>query len=106
MNPTITRLSPTTALTGGRDYLSYSAVSLFQACPLRFYFKYVLGLPEETVTASLLFGQAVHAAVQFHYEQLLAGQPPPDLDTLLGVFQDQWATQDPGAVQYGKGEGR
>jgi ATP-dependent helicase/DNAse subunit B len=67
MNRKATNQSLTTVrLAGGRDYLNYSAISLFQACPLRFYFKYILGLPEETIAASLLFGQAVHAAVQFH----------------------------------------
>jgi hypothetical protein len=28
----------------GRDYLSYSAVSTYQRCPLRYYFSYVEGL--------------------------------------------------------------
>jgi RecB family exonuclease len=87
-----------------RDYLSYSAVSTFQQCPLRYYFKYVLGLPEKTVAASLVFGAAIHAAVQFHFEQLLAGNPAPDLDTLLEVFQDSWRLREGQNVQFTKGE--
>ena len=31
--------------------MSFSAISLFQSCPLRFYFRYILGLPEEIVAA-------------------------------------------------------
>src|SRR5262249_31754201 len=88
----------------GRDYISFSAVSLFQACPLRFYFKYVLGLPEKTVSASLVFGQAMHRAVQFHFESLLAGNSAPDLDTLLGVFWEGWHGREPQEVLFNKGE--
>ena len=46
----------------GRDYLSFSAISTFQQCPLRYHFKYIQGLPETTVSASLILGGAVHAA--------------------------------------------
>ena len=88
------------------DHLSFSAISLFQSCPLRFFFRYFLGLPEETISASLVLGASLHQAVQYHFEQLLAGQPPPDLDTLLAVFQDHWQTYESQAIQYGKTENR
>src|SRR5258708_31794313 len=76
--------------TAERDYLSFSAVSTFQSCPLRYYFRYIRNLPEECVAASLVFGSSIHAAVQTHFEQLLAGFAAPDLDALLAVFQDAW----------------
>lgn len=71
-----------------RDYLSYSAVSLYRQCPLRYFFRYVAGLPEQTVSASLVFGGAIHAAVQFHFEELLAGNSAPDLAALRDVYLD------------------
>lgn len=74
-----------------RDYLSYSSLSTFQACPLRYFFRYVKQLPEEAIPASLIFGSAVHAAVQFHFESLMAEQGIPDRDTLLDVFHTAWA---------------
>jgi putative RecB family exonuclease len=89
---------------GGRDYISFSAVNTFQSCSLRYYFRYVLGLPEETVSASLVMGSAIHASLQFHYEQLLAGDEPPALDTLLDVFQDSWRSHEGQEILYGKGE--
>jgi len=89
--------------TGHRDYLSYSALSLFQSCPLRYYFRYIAGLQERTVSASLVFGSAMHRAVQHHFEQLLAGGPPPDLDTLLTVYQDAWRARDLQAVRFDNG---
>jgi hypothetical protein len=65
-----------------------------------------LGLPEETVSASLVLGASLHQAVQYHFEQLLAGQPPADLDTLLAVFQDHWQTYEPETIRFGKTETR
>src|SRR5438445_1991283 len=90
----------------GFDHLSFSAISLFQNCPLRFFYRYILGLPEEVVAASLVLGSALHQAIQYHFEQLLAGESPPDLDTLLAVFQEHWQTYKPETIQYGKGETR
>src|SRR5437879_5873717 len=34
-------------LPSGRDYISFSAINTLQACSLRYFFKYVHGLPEE-----------------------------------------------------------
>jgi putative RecB family exonuclease len=85
-----------------RDYISYSAISTYQQCPLRYYFKYIAGLPEETVSASLVFGGAIHSAVEFHFRELLVGNPAPKVDTLLAVYQDAWASRDVGYIQFGK----
>jgi CRISPR/Cas system-associated exonuclease Cas4 (RecB family) len=99
------RIAPTPQA-GKRDYISYSAVSLYQGCPLRYYFRYVAGLPEEFVSASLLFGSALHASVQFHFEQLLAGQPAPHRDALLEIFQERWQQTDSNGIRFAKGENR
>src|SRR5262245_38343180 len=89
---------------GGWTHLSYSAVSLFQACPLRFYFRYVEQLPEQLVSASLVFGGAMHAALQFHFEELLIGNGPPDLDMLMGVFEHSWRGRGAESIRFAKGE--
>jgi len=88
-----------------RDYFSFSAVTTYQQCPLRYYFKYVEGLPETFVSTSLVLGGAIHAAVEFHFNQLMSGGDPPDHDTLLGVFWESWNSRGASAViQFGKGE--
>ena len=66
-----------------RDYLSYSAIRTFQACPLKYRFRYVDCLPEESVPAALVFGAAVHAAVEHFYVKQLAGERAVALTTLL-----------------------
>jgi hypothetical protein len=89
---------------GSRDYLSYSAVSLYQTCPLRYFYKYVEGRPEESVAASLVFGAAFHAALEHHYQNLLAADEPPGLDVLLDVFWGAWQARAAGTVVFGRGE--
>jgi len=49
-------------------------------------------------------GSAVHAALQFHFEQLLAGNPPPDLGTLVEVYQQTWRQRHGKVIQFPKGE--
>lgn len=87
-----------------RDYLSYSAISLYQSCPLRYFFRYVAGLPERTVSANLVFGSAVHRAVEHHFNELLAGNEPPTVDALVGEYDRHWQEADPQAVQFGKND--
>ncbi len=37
-----------------------------------------------------MIGSAIHACLQFHFDELLAGNDPPSLDVLLDVFQEYW----------------
>ena len=88
-----------------RDYISFSAISAYRMCPLRYLLKYVEGLPEETVSASLVLGGAIHSAVEHHCNELMVGNPAPDQDTLLSVFWDAWRDRGEEAeIQFGKNE--
>src|SRR3954468_18466697 len=42
---------------------SYSRLQLYERCPLRFYYRYILGLPER-LTAPLALGKAVHQSIE------------------------------------------
>jgi len=85
-----------------RDYISYSAISTYQRCPLKFFFRYVEQLPEESVAASLVFGSAIHACAEYWFNALMAGNPTPDLDTLLYVYQESWQSRDGENVSFNK----
>ena len=90
----------------GRDYLSFSAIRLYQGCPLRFFYRYVMGLPEDTVSSSLILGASVHRAFEFHFRELLSGNPPPSHDALMAEFWEGWKERDMEQVRFGKGEDR
>jgi CRISPR/Cas system-associated exonuclease Cas4 (RecB family) len=90
----------------GRAYISWSALSTFRTCPLRFYYRYVAGLPEESVSAALVFGGGVHAAVEQHFQSILSGGPKPDLDSLLFAYRSAGLPHDPEKVTFGANETR
>ena len=87
-----------------RDYLSYSAVRTFQNCPLKYRFRYVDGLEEDCVSSSLIFGSAIHSALEFYFTQQLSGEALPTRDTLLDVYQQSWRDRSEENVEFGKTE--
>jgi putative RecB family exonuclease len=87
-----------------RDYLSFSAINTYRSCPLRYYFRYIERLPEETVSSALVFGSAIHAAIEFWFCERLAGNPEPDLDTLLSAYQQEWKNRDLDCITFGKND--
>jgi len=87
-----------------RDYLSYSAVRTFQNCPLKYRFRYVDGLAEDCVSSSLIFGSAIHSALEFYFMQQLSGESLPTLDTLLDVYQQSWRDRSEDNIEFGKSE--
>ena len=90
----------------GRDYISWSAISTFRTCPLRYKFRYVDGLPEESVSSALIFGSGIHTAVEQVYQAQLSGDPKPDLDALLFAYRSAWLPHDPDAIQFGSTDTR
>ena len=87
----------------GRESLSFSSISTFQACPLKWHFRYMLGLPEEFRPASLVFGSAIHLALQRHFEGLLADGMPPPFDDLMDVYRQSWK-ENAANVTFNKGD--
>ena len=88
----------------GRDYLSYSAISTFQRCPLRYRFAYVAGLTPEFVSSSLVFGGAIHSAIELHCRRAFEGVAPPSIDELVAAYERYWSAEATVPVKFGKGE--
>jgi len=87
-----------------RNYLSFSAIRTYQSCPLKYYFKYVAGLPEESVSSSLVFGSAIHRAIEHHFRQQMSGERPPTTDELMLHYQAEWQERDAKLVRFGRGD--
>jgi len=73
---------------------------------LRYYFRYVAQLPEALVSASLVFGSAIHAAVERHYQVLLETDKPISVADLVSAYQEEWEKRSAVPVRFGKGESR
>jgi putative RecB family exonuclease len=90
----------------GRDYISWSAISTFRSCPLKYWFRYVAGLPEESVSAALVFGTGIHAAIEDFYRAELAGEAKPDVEQLMFAYRSAWLPHDPEKISFGSSETR
>jgi putative RecB family exonuclease len=90
----------------GRDYISWSAISTFRTCPLKYKFPYIDGLPEESVSSALVFGTGIHTAVEQHFQAALSGEEQPDVERLMFAYRSAWLPHDPDAIQFGSTETR
>ena len=105
--PVITpaRTNPANEVTG-RDYASWSAISTFRQCPLKYKFRYIDGLPEESVSSALVFGTGMHSAIEQHFQAVLSGEEQPDLERLMFAYRSAWLPHDPAEIQFGSTETR
>jgi len=90
----------------GRDYVSWSALSTFRTCPLKYRFRYIDGLPEESVSSALVFGTGIHAAVEQHFQAMLSGDQQPGLEQLMFAYRSAWLPHEPDQIQFGSSETR
>lgn len=90
----------------GRDYISWSALSTFRTCPLKYKFRYIDGLPEESVSSALVFGTGIHTAVEQHFQAILSGEEQPDVERLMFAYRSAWLPNDPDAISFGTKETR
>jgi len=89
----------------GRPYLSFSQIYLMRACPKKFSLHYVEHASPAFTPASLIFGSAVHAAVETHFRAMLAGVTlsAGDLHQAFRVaWKGQKATSEDLPIKYAK----
>lgn len=78
------------------DHISASTIKLYLTCPLKFWFKKVLLLPEP-VSPSLHVGKAVHAALQYFHRARWRGENH-EQDTVQAVYSLAFNAPDEAAA--------
>ena len=73
-------------------HLSYSQISSYLSCPLKYQYRYVLGQEPEHVSSSLLLGMAIHAALARFYATLKETGAFDSEKPLLEFFGDVLTT--------------
>jgi len=68
--------------------LSYSRLSTFEACPLKYKFRYLYNLPSPS-NAAANFGVSVHETLNQFYEGLKNGKEP-DLNEFKEIYEKNW----------------
>jgi putative RecB family exonuclease len=76
-----------------RPHWSYSGISQYLACPLRYYFQRILRLPQPSVGSSLVLGTAVHAVLA-EYHRSVQEDEPTDVAKLHRVFSESWVKRE------------
>ncbi len=90
----------------GRPYVSFSQISSMRSCPKRFSLHYVNDARPDFLPASLVYGSAIHAAVETCFRAMMAGLHPSAGD-LLHAYRLSWQEQKSAAgndlsIRYAK----
>ena len=88
----------------GRSYLSWSAVSTYLKCPLKYQYHYLDQLPEEFVSSNLIFGSAIHNCLEAFFREHLSAKRFLGIDALMAVYHETWIGNDLANVRFSKDE--
>ena len=69
-------------------HISQSQIFTYLNCSLRYFLNYVRGLPPECISIALLFGSAIHAAIEMYYRSLKNSGHAEPLEAIIGRFED------------------
>lgn len=87
-----------------RPHWSYSSISQFLSCPLRFYFQRIERLPQKSVNSSLVLGSSVHAALA-EYHRSVQFDEPTDVSRLHQIVAETWQRrQEEAHITFKSGE--
>ena len=76
-----------------REHVSISEIREFQACPLRWWYRYENGLWTEKTSSFFALGTAVHAGLANWYEPLNGGKKDGDLTMPLRLYKATFADE-------------
>lgn len=86
---------------GPITHLSYSQISTYLTCPLRYKFHYVDLIPPAFTTAALVFGSSLHEALAA-YNQAKLESDPIRPDQMVDVYRETWRSAD--GIKYFNGD--
>jgi len=75
-------------IVGNELYISHSQINTYLNCSLRYELQYIRQLPPERVSIALMFGSAIHAAVELYFRSLKNQGRIEPLEALLQRFED------------------
>lgn len=86
------------------DHFSFSSMTTAQQCLLKWKYHYIDSAAPEFLSSSLLFGIAIHSAVQSAHQTRLNGRQP-GIQTVMDAYEKSWketaGNQD---IRFGKNE--
>ncbi|QTA82721.1 PD-(D/E)XK endonuclease-like domain-containing protein [Desulfonema limicola] len=74
-------------------HISYSQISCYMNCPLKYMFRYVKGFPPERVSSALIFGKSIHTGIEHFYITYKRKQEKADVNTVQELFADVFSSE-------------
>lgn len=89
----------------GRGHISFTQISMMRSCSEQFRLSYVEKARPDFVSASLLLGGAIHAALEAYFQARME-DVPLGLSDLMPIYRNAFNSQADGdvSVKYGKDE--
>ncbi len=85
------------------NHLSFTQISTYLSCPLKYYFQYVKQIPWPFKPEGLVFGSAIHRALEHYYLGRKDGREAP-LKELLAIYDAAWEKESgEHTIQYKNG---
>jgi putative RecB family exonuclease len=84
-------------------HLSYSQISSYMQCGLKYRFGYIDRLEPEFTPSALHFGHTIHACIQAFLQSSLEADPLR-ADQLQDIYREEWRALDGPPVRYSKRE--
>jgi putative RecB family exonuclease len=85
------------------EHLSYTQISTYMTCPLRYRLQYVDKIPPAFKSAALAFGSAIHEAIgAFYHQHLLGDSLRPD--QMTDVYREAWRNGDQTEIRFFNGD--
>ena len=75
------------------EHISVSELREFLACPLRWWYKYRLGMWTDRTTPYFALGTSVHAGLQRWYDPMTGGKRNGDLTPVFEHYRKVWFTE-------------
>ncbi len=74
------------------DHLSSSQIDQYLRCPLKYRYQRIDGIPTSFVSSALVFGGAIHAALEWIHGEQMRGREI-SLETACRIFNADWYSQ-------------
>lgn len=69
-----------------QEWFDSTKLEAYRDCGRKFFFEYMLGWSPRSGSVHLVFGSAIHAALEYFYNSLMRGGPGVHKDNLAGAF--------------------
>ena len=75
------------------DHISYTQINTYLSCPLKYNFQYVEKIPWPFKPEGLVFGSAIHQALEHYYTGRKEGRAVPESE-MLALYDAAWEKEE------------